>query len=92
MPRVSKKTREEAIELLRCAAGFDSAHGMIDARSWLEPSWGSRRLASDAFDAVWRALVIQWSHVWKIGWATLDLEAAALLEDGWSPGDPVVRL
>jgi hypothetical protein len=81
--RISKKTREEAIEVLLCCAD--------------DRIKGKRTTTSDIGDgpSEWIA-----SDAWTEAWTSTDyvtnsefvyLEAAALLRDGWSPGDPVVR-
>jgi hypothetical protein len=80
---ISKKTREEAIESLSVEADYHAAGahqgGMLDR------SRNAQNAVYVALGAVWYA------SGYSLDLATDCLEAAALLRDGWSPGDPVVR-
>lgn len=89
--RISKRVREEAIEaLLVCA----------DDRIQTGNQWGLvteefnndrevDALANAAYEAAAEALVIP--YVRSSTMFEDYTEAASLLADGWSPGDPVVR-
>ena len=86
--RITKKVREEAIEA--CLGAHDIASnpsmlGLYSAGEWVGdgPSaslaWDARAAAIEAISAYGsdKFLTYRW------------LEAAALLRNGWSPGDPV---
>ena len=88
----SELVREEAIEVLLCCADWrithhggatdDIAAGIVDdvaSEAWLA-----------AFSVVGGAEII--TPGGPGGGSVTYLEAAALLRDGWCPGDPVVRL
>lgn len=76
--KISARVRAQAITLLRCAA---DATWLVSCNALeLDISCPPRVLAWDAFIAACSA--IPWVD-------DPDLEAAALLEDGWCPGDPV---
>lgn len=84
MNRISKRVREEAIEALLCAADtgqMDGNTGYIDDSG---PGKAARRLAVAAQSSF--PVLSMWSLVDD------NLEAAALLRDGWSPGEPVERI
>lgn len=87
MARISKRVREEAIEaLLVCA---DDRHMGGDLTTYDILGRGSRthHVADRAWSATGgRDLDRPWSGRDP---QTRYLEAAALLRDGWSPGDPV---
>lgn len=82
--KISKAVREEAIESLSVESDYHASgahHGDLPDRS----------------DSVLNAVYIALGAVWYASEYSLDLatdclEAAALLRDGWSPGDPVRRL
>ena len=79
--KISKRTREEAINVLI----LDAYNDVEVIPSTCRDGRGIDRLEYKALVAVWRATDY-----------TLDddddcLEAAALLRDGWCPGEPVVR-
>jgi hypothetical protein len=77
--RISKAVREEAIEaLLCCADDYLTGNDGVDAADER-----AKNLTDSALHAVWAAT----QHRLHIG--DDHLEAAALLIDGWSPGDPV---
>lgn len=86
--RVAKSVRDEAIEaLLSCAddrIGSGRDYGVISCDLL---GGDTDRLADAAYAAVAEA-------PWKSSptMVTEYLEAAALLRDGWCPGDPVVLL
>ena len=94
MRRVSKRVREEAIEVLECCHGSDACLSEL-----LLGNGAVWRLAFDARHEVHLAA--------RAAGLTLDtgasregseeydgacLEAAALLRDGWTPGEKVRRL
>lgn len=98
MKRISKKVRDEAI---------DACLLLAEASLLSEPSrfWGFlHKPVSELFDygEVGADLVLSaWTEVFDsmVGVREADryapdtyLEAAALLRDGWSPGEPVERL
>ena len=85
--RISKRVREEAVEALladsdayRMAEDADikDGYGAIDERA----EW----LRARALSALWRC------YGWGEPISDDLLEAAALLRDGWNPGEPVVLL
>ena len=83
--RISKRAREEAIEA--CLLGADARttearHDVPDAAL----------LAWQAWHVVNGAMPIEFGKTVAEACAELWLEAAALLRDGWSPGDPVYLL
>jgi len=78
--RVTKKMRDRAITLLLC-----DASELIAGVDLPNVPSTSDRLVYRACVAVWEA------SGFALDLATDCLEAAALLRDGWSPGDPVVR-
>lgn len=82
--RISEADREEAIEVLLCCAD-----------AWIRNTWEAtytisdgdvERIASESYRSVFRTASRRYDDRDEIY-----LEAAALLRDGWSPGDPVVR-
>jgi hypothetical protein len=81
--RISKAVREEAIEALLCCA---------DARVRRE-STVIRSVASGRAQIVACSLRGAVNHATGYQLSPVDdyLEAAALLLDGWNPGDPVAR-
>ena len=91
MKKISKKVREEAIDALVSATDIVIADGNgrnVEANDPLDIDTpvDVRQLANDALSAIWRATMYRLSV--DGDW----LEAAALLRDGWSPGDPVYLL
>lgn len=76
--KISARVRAQAIELLRCAA--DATWFVACEALDLDVDCPPRVLALDAFLAA--SAAVQWVN-------DPFLEAAALLEDGWCPGDPV---
>ena len=81
MTRISKRTREQAIEI--CEQRYMSEFHAI---GYVSPG----AIAKD-LDANLTALDLSldaWLAVPGDDW----LEASGLLRDGWCPGDPVVRL
>jgi hypothetical protein len=85
--KISKKVRDEAILICLCAASNTRAgeyYGIIATRLGLgagKPLYA----ACAAMAAVDGILPTE-------GYRHVDAEAAALLADGWCPGDPVVLL
>jgi hypothetical protein len=83
--RISKKVREEAILGLLCAA-YDHAESVpVDSLQSLAMSAGVSEEV--AFGLCYRAWLSVLRYVVEFDDACL--EAAALLRDGWNPGDPV---
>lgn len=82
MARISKAVREEAIEALLCCADTER---FVVTGDLVEGD--ANRLANHAFRVVYDALVVPCivNHGEQVLWS----EAAALLADGWCPGDPV---
>lgn len=82
--KITKKIREEAIEALLCA--FDARqfghYSLLDLNR-LSERWSKRACALAA---------ITYNGFNLVSFKDDVLEAAALLRDGWSPGDPVVRI
>jgi len=81
---VSKRERKAAIELCELSADCD-----------LQNQWTKFTLL-DAIDEARPGAVLAWKAFEAVddsvgGVAFEKLEAAALLRDGWNPGDPVVR-
>jgi hypothetical protein len=85
MARISKATREAAIDACLLAADFWLAPYRIE-----HPHDGISRAVDDLLSSAWIAVgdahadsrfEVMCGYCW--------LEAAALLRDGWSPGDPV---
>jgi hypothetical protein len=74
--RISKAVREDAIEALLCAAEPQTPL----LKDMFGDAYSGKWLAFRAFDAAYEALP---------GTGEAYLEAAALLLDGWNPGDPV---
>ncbi len=91
--KISKRTRADAIAI--CEQRSDPANACHTASDLAEHigavdhSPGSNSPAYClAFDA-WRVVLeLTAGTHWSVYW----LEAAALLRDGWCPGDPVERL
>lgn len=82
--RISARLRAKAVELLRCAADMPTALGQV-ADSDDAPDLRLARLAWLSVDG-W--MINEPGDVRSWERAVL-LEAAALLEDGWCPGDPI---
>lgn len=90
--RISKKTREEAIVGCEGVGGMRLRRVDTDTREFADDDaeqlgWAAMRAvddgahgAHDETDSIHDQIGFQW------------LEAAALLRDGWSPGDPVYLL
>lgn len=76
----SKRVRDEAIELLLCAADrlTTNPHNLLD--------WSNQGSSKAARDLAYQAYLCSQIAPFEF------LEAAGLLLDGWNPGDPVVRL
>lgn len=86
---ISPRTRREAILLLDVAAS-QWAPGLAGACLQRRVSAHAVDLAGSALIEISNAItedccIIEWYVTWYA-------EAAGLLRDGWSPGDPVVRL
>ncbi len=81
MSRISKRVREEAADLLLCAASLGEAPIMEAEAGQCE---AAVRLAAEAWSVARFAGADEY-----IGYPWCYLEAAAILRDGWSPGDPV---
>lgn len=86
--------REAAVEALRCAADLHM-HGGMSRFSYSE----TMTVADHPDPRSFGHATFQTMHqiIGVIGacgysWPDAALEAAALLEDGWNPGDPVYRL
>lgn len=84
MKRISKKTRDQAILICAIAA---SNPDLRSAYATIRRQIGGRRVHGAAKELA----IDAWSAVWDLseGLFYVDAEAAALLADGWSPGDPV---
>ncbi len=80
--RISKRVREEAIKALLCAADRCRSAGV--PAGFIDDS-GPSKSARDL------AIAAQNSFRILDAWSLVDdnLNAAALLRDGWCPGDPV---
>lgn len=82
MSGISESVREEAIEFLLVMDDVDIGFG--EGRDQFAPS-----------DAAFEAAHVAWTAVYEgprwTEWTSRDIwpEAAALLRDGWCPGDPV---
>jgi hypothetical protein len=86
IPKISKRTREEAIRICDVAASTPG-----DRRTYEHIA---RTLGHDALGKEYMLAVDAWSYVYRRGvdWTpATDAEAAALLREGWCPGDTVVR-
>ncbi len=81
--RIGDKTRADAATLCELAGNCADAISEIVVDT--EASKAASLLATDAR---WAASDCAWP---SLGYADSCLEAAALLRDGWSPGDPVKR-
>ena len=80
MRKIGDMTRRRAIMVCELAGNCaDAISEIVDVSSVSELAIAARWAANDC---AWPAL----------DYAGSCLEAAALLRDGWSPGDPVVRL
>ena len=77
-PAWMTQEREDAIELLLCAAdaGWFAANRLADGPPLVEGTLSAVEGVSLHLDVAWRDMY---------------LEAAGLLLDGWNPGDEVVR-
>lgn len=85
--RIGKRTREAAIHCLeQCAS--DRIGGVSDTYTWHVCDDGSpeENAAGSAYAAV---SGIIWDRLGYTPMICKYLEAAALLRDGWNPGDPV---
>lgn len=83
IPKITKKVRDEAILVLQVGASLYGSEWLIsDVCDQLGVE--SSDLAFNAWNAVFDSPA-------PIGddWSIICAEAAALLEDGWVPGDPV---
>lgn len=93
--KLTKKQRDEAVALLRCAADeylhCEGPWGWAAATEALGLTFDSRfACAVPAKEAVYPLVAHpDRGDVW---YGMCLLEAAALLEDGWNPGDPVERI
>lgn len=83
MTRISRRVREEAIDACLIAADHYVMNPEGDPRRVSGEPDDPTGLKSTTLSAVWAAA--------GYGYPIADdlLEAAALLRDGWSPGDPV---
>ena len=86
---MTKKQREQVVELLRCAAdddGYESILGLSDARRHLDHQWGS-----DIERIAWMARVAafdaedQFADIEDEEYRYRLLEAAQRVEEGWTP-------
>lgn len=86
MRRISKRVRDEAIEACLEASG----HWLCDNRTATHPHHDLPRDVDDLLSAAWTAVGTahsdedSFSDTCGLSW----LECAALLRDGWNPGDP----
>lgn len=89
--RISKKLREEAILVASCeASNPDLAESTRTTADLLGASDEADELAFQAWCAV-KDTHLDDTSLWPFpGRQAVSAEAAALLMDGWSPGDPVV--
>lgn len=78
---MNAKTREQVVELLRCAAdnasGLDASFGFAVTAAWCGATPNVRQQACDAFVAV--------SGERGKDWVAACLEAALVVEHGWTP-------
>jgi len=82
--RIGKRTREAAIHCLeQCASDRISMLHNSDPAS--VEAGTAKSIAELAWTAVYRAI----DPARYMSWVELYLEAAAILRDGWNPGDPV---
>ncbi|MBP9863395.1 MAG: hypothetical protein KBD62_35950 [Kofleriaceae bacterium] len=85
--KFSKQVREEAAVLCMISAGtqysISGAANAIDALPESEALAVRTRMDVSAW--AWRARA-----AWSMDYDATCIEAAALLRDGWSPGDPIV--
>lgn len=95
--KISAKDREDAetLCLLRAElyAETGSTNSNLDSSLAIGASHASMELASAAWFAcfyLYAMAVYGRGRLWS--GADTELEAAALIRDGWRPGDPVVRL
>jgi hypothetical protein len=80
--RISERTRREAILICQIGASMPDLSNLYITISW--HLWiGGRRAAADLANEAYCAIGS------GMPWQERDAEAAALLETGWSPGDPV---
>jgi len=86
--KITRKIRNEAIMICELAGNDRVELATYERCRWaIFATFESLSLADAAFDAVSTS---PGAHT--MGFCNNDLEAAALLRDGWSPGDPVRRL
>lgn len=89
--RISKRTREEAIEALLCCA-YDRL-SLTPYLAMLDDAEIAGRSAAYAARCALNFLSdagpFHLDAAWLLRDGLIYLEAAALLRDGWSPGDPV---
>lgn len=76
--------REQAIQILLLEANWNSYHEVI-----VGMSGKAIKLANDVWDVVYDTLLFE-THFPSC--REISLEAAQLLEEGWVPGQEVVRL
>lgn len=91
--KYTKRDREQAILICQIAAsggiwqgsmvGPHRGEGEIACALGLEYASAPAELARNAWGAAWNL---------GVSFNDCDAEAECLLRDGWSPGDPVVRL
>lgn len=92
---MTDKERDEVVTILRCAADTDaSGRGtpfgrelIADAHEELDGSERSLSFAYSAWVAAFKVVASRTGDDRRWYWTAL--EAAALIEDGWSPGDPL---
>lgn len=87
---MTKKQREQVVELLRCAAdvcNVDSSHGLYSVAHLLGYATWEVGLVSEPY--VWEAACAARNHVHQngywLGYWHECLEAAQRVEEGWSP-------
>ncbi len=82
----ARTVREEAVDLLLCVA--DVAGSSAPEREW---PFSVASMGLSTTSRTWLLAEAAYGAVLLDTRQSDALEAAALLRDGWSPGDPVVR-